>query len=183
MRRILKHVKFFSSHVEKVWARQVLDSRGLPTVEAEVHTNQGKFSAIVPSGASTGQFEALELRDNKKAFHGKGVLQAVENINKIIGPALLKQSVLDQFVLDKKMVEILDGTKNEYGWVKKKLGANAILPVSMALARAGAHEENLPLYRYLAELSGNQGRSHFTLPVPSFNVINGGKHAGNTLAF
>lgn len=81
------------------------------------------------------------------------------------------------------MVEQLDGTKNEYGWVKKKLGANAILPVSMAITRAGAHEENMPLYKYIAELSGNSARDKFTLPIPSFNVINGGKHAGNTLAF
>lgn len=81
------------------------------------------------------------------------------------------------------MVEQLDGTKNEYGWVKKKLGANAILAVSMAITRAGAHEENMPLYKYIAELSGNSARDKFTLPIPSFNVINGGKHAGNTLAF
>lgn len=184
MQRLVKGLRgCFSSYIEKINARQILDSRGLPTVEVDLSTNRGLFRAMVPSGASTGSFEALELRDGQKQFHGKSVMQAVANVKNIIAPALLKQNVLDQFLLDQKMVEELDGTKNEYGWVKKKLGANSILPVSMAICRAAAFEENLPLYKYIARLCGNNSQEKFFLPIPSFNVINGGKHAGNALAF
>ncbi len=173
----------FSSSIQSIKGRQVLDSRGLPTVEADVTTKRGVFRAIVPSGASTGKYEALELRDGGSKFGGKGVTKAVSNINNIIGPKLVGMNVLDQFSLDKYMVQELDGSKNEYGWVKSKLGANSILAVSMAIARAGAGETEEPLYKYLANLSGNTSKDKFILPVPSFNVINGGKHAGNTLAF
>ncbi|KAJ1568837.1 phosphopyruvate hydratase [Nowakowskiella sp. JEL0078] len=162
--------------IVKVHARQIYDSRGNPTVEVEVTTEKGVFRAAVPSGASTGIYEALELRDGDKAnYLGKGVLKAVANVNNIIAPALVEasldvtiQDVVDQFLID------LDGTAN-----KDKLGANAILGVSLAVARAGAAEKGVPLYRHLADLSGN---TDLVLPVPAFNVINGGSHAGNKLA-
>jgi len=136
----------------------------------------------VPSGASTGIYEALELRDGDKSrLMGKGVLKAVANINSMIGPALIGMNVQEQKVLDKLMVETLDGSKNEWGWSKSKLGANAILAVSMAICRAGAAASETTLYEYIARLSG-QPTDKFVLPVPSFNVINGGSHAGNRLA-
>ncbi|KAJ3216227.1 phosphopyruvate hydratase [Clydaea vesicula] len=163
--------------IHKVFARQIFDSRGNPTVEVEVTTDKGIFRAAVPSGASTGVHEALELRDNDtSAYMGKGVQTACANVNNIVAPALVKenldvtnQEAVDQFLLD------LDGTKN-----KAKLGANAILGVSMAVCRAGAAEKNVPLYQHIGDLSGNS--SPFVLPVPAFNVINGGSHAGNKLA-
>lgn len=168
--------------IKDVKAREILDSRGNPTVEVDVTTDQGLFRAAVPSGASTGIYEALELRDGDKGrYAGKGVLKAVENVNNIIKPALVGKDPTDQVGLDKLMVEQLDGTKNEYGWCKKKLGANAILGVSLAVARAGAATKGYPLYKYIASLYGNP-TDKFFLPVPSFNVINGGKHAGNKLA-
>ncbi|KAI9269091.1 enolase [Phascolomyces articulosus] len=163
--------------VSKVHARQIFDSRGNPTVEVEVTTGKGVFRAAVPSGASTGVHEALELRDNIKTdYMGKGVLKAVENVNTIIGPALIesKLSVVDQKAVDEFMIK-LDGTKN-----KEKLGANAILGVSLAVAKAGAGEKGVPLYVHLADLAGS--KKPFVLPVPAFNVINGGSHAGNKLA-
>lgn len=160
----------------KIHARQIFDSRGNPTVEVDLTTAKGLFRAAVPSGASTGIYEALELRDTSdSSYHKKGVGKAVSNVNDIIAPALLKetfvvtqQTEIDQFMLD------LDGTKN-----KETLGANAILGVSLAVCKAGAAEKGLPLYRYIAELAGN---SKVILPVPAFNVINGGSHAGNKLA-
>ena len=158
--------------IKKIVAREILDSRALPTVEVDLYTEKGMFRAAVPSGASTGIYEALELRDKDNRFLGKGVQKAVHNVNEIIAPALIGKSVLDQRALDKLMCE-LDGTKS-----KNKLGANAILPVSMAACRAAAAEKGMPLYRYIAELSGNKT---FRLPVPCMNVINGGKHAGNKL--
>lgn len=164
------------SGVMKIFAREILDSRGNPTVEVEVTTRLGIYRAAVPSGASTGIYEALELRDkDSKRYLGKGVLKAVENVNKIIGPALIsanvdvtKQKEVDQIMLD------LDGTEN-----KSKLGANAILGVSLAVCKAGAAQKGVPLYRHIADLAGN---SDVILPVPAFNVINGGTHAGNKLA-
>lgn len=184
MRRFFKlSNKGFASKIKAVKGREVLDSRGFPTVEADVVTDLGTYRAIVPSGASTGKYEALELRDKDKRYKGKGVLNAVDNVNKILAPALVGMNVEEQFKIDKLMVQELDGSRNEYGWVKTKLGANAILPVSMAIARAGAASAKLPLYKYLAELSGNGNQDDFLLPLPSFNVINGGKHAGNKLAF
>ena len=153
-----------------VQAREILDSRGNPTVEAEVHTASGIGRAAVPSGASTGEHEANELRDNdKKRYLGKGVLQAVENVNDKLGPAILGMSVLEQPALDQRLLE-LDGTPN-----KSKLGANAILAVSMAAARAAADTVDLPLWRYLG---GIQAR---VLPTPLMNIINGGAHADNGL--
>jgi len=162
--------------IEKVHARYIYDSRGNPTVEVDLTTDRGLFRAAVPSGASTGIHEALELRDEDKHVHlGKGVLKAVDNINSIIAPALIKknfdvthQEEIDTFLID------LDGTEN-----KSKLGANAILGVSLAVAKAGAAQKGVPLYRHIADLAGND---KVVLPVPAFNVINGGSHAGNKLA-
>lgn len=168
--------------IVEVKAREILDSRGNPTVEVDLKTEQGCFRAAVPSGASTGIYEALELRDGDKArYNGKGVLKAVENVNKVLAPALIGKDCTHQSDLDRLMVEELDGSKNEWGWSKSRLGANAILAVSMALCRAGAAAKGIPLYKYVAQLSGNPEDS-FVLPVPCFNVINGGKHAGNKLA-
>lgn len=154
-----------------VHGREVLDSRGNPTVEVEVVLACGAVGgAIVPSGASTGAFEAVELRDgDEERFLGKGVLTAVENVNAIIAPALLDHDALDQTFVDKLLIE-LDGTEN-----KGKLGANAILGVSMAVARAAAEALGLPLYRYLG------GVNTQVLPLPMFNILNGGKHADNNV--
>lgn len=135
--------------IASVHAREILDSRGNPTVEVDITTEAGNvFRAAVPSGASTGIYEALELRDkqNKNRYLGKGVTQAVDNVNNIIAPALKGDSVIDQSGIDKKMVEELDGSENEWGWSKSKLGANAILAVSLAVARAGAYAKGMPLY-------------------------------------
>ena len=156
-----------------VYAREVLDSRGNPTVEDEVTTETGAFGrAIVPSGASTGEREALELRDGDKSrFMGKGVTKAVANVNDIIADAVLGMDVTDQNAIDKVMIE-LDGTND-----KSKLGANAILGVSMACARAAADYYDMPLYKYFGGFNGK------TLPVPMMNVLNGGSHADSTVDF
>eukprot|EP00931_Biecheleriopsis_adriatica_P066720 TRINITY_DN4100_c0_g2_i1.p1 TRINITY_DN4100_c0_g2~~TRINITY_DN4100_c0_g2_i1.p1 ORF type:complete len:996 (-),score=256.52 TRINITY_DN4100_c0_g2_i1:68-3055(-) len=165
-----------------IHAREIFDSRGNPTVEVDLCTDSALFRAAVPSGASTGVYEALELRDGDKGrLLGKGVLKAVQNINTIIGPKLIGMDVTDQRGIDKAMVQALDGSKNEWGWSKSKLGANAILAVSMAVCRAGAASMEMPLYQYIAKLSGKP-MDRFVMPVPSFNVINGGSHAGNRLA-
>lgn len=162
--------------IKNIRAREVLDSRGNPTVEADVITEKGVFRAIVPSGASTGVHEALELRDGDNSrYMGKGVLKAVENVNKIIGPALEGADCTKQEEIDKRMTE-LDGTEN-----KSKLGANAILAVSMGACKAGAAAKGVPLYQHIAELAGKSTDSYI-MPVPSFNVINGGRHAENKLA-
>merc|ERR1712232_633861 len=140
------------------------------------------FRAAVPSGASTGVYEALELRDgDKKRLLGKGVLKAVDNVNNIIGPKLVGMDVTKQAEIDKLMVETLDGTQNDWGWSKSNLGANAVLAVSMAICRAGAASMQIPLYEYVAYLSGRP-TDKFVMPVPCLNVINGGSHAGNRLA-
>jgi len=158
------------NEIMDIKAREVLDSRGNPTVEVEVYLEDGtKASAIVPSGASTGKFEALELRDKDKRYLGKGVLKAVKNVNEIIAPKIIGMNVYDQVAIDNALIE-LDGTEN-----KSKLGANAILGVSMAVVRAAAESLYLPLYRYLG------GPNAKVLPVPFMNVINGGKHADNSL--
>jgi len=162
-----------------IHARQIFDSRGNPTVEVDLTTEDGLFTAAVPSGASTGEFEALEMRDGGKAYMGKGVLKAVANVNDVIAPALIGKDVKEQAEIDRYMVETLDGTQNEWGWCKKKLGANAILGVSLAVARAGAAARKVPLWQHIADLAGNPTPC---LPVPSFNIINGGSHAGNKLA-
>jgi enolase len=165
-----------------VKAREILDSRGNPTVEVDLFTENGMFRAGCPSGASTGAYEALELRDGDKSrYLGKGCLTAVKNINDTIGPKLIGLDPTKQADIDKMMVETLDGSKNEWGYSKSNLGANAILSVSMAVARAGAAAKSMPLYKYIAELAGKP-TDKFVMPVPSFNVINGGSHAGNRLA-
>jgi enolase len=164
-------------------AREILDSRGNPTIEVDLTLeDRSLHRAAVPSGASTGVFEALELRDGDKSrYGGKGVLQACQNVHEFIAPRLVGMAVVQQNEIDKLMVETLDGTKNEWGWSKSKLGANAILAVSLAICRGGAHAMRVPLYEYIALLAGNK-TNKFTMPVPSFNVINGGSHAGNQLA-
>ena len=164
--------------VSKVYARSVYDSRGNPTVEVELTTEKGVFRSIVPSGASTGVHEALEMRDGDKSkWMGKGVLHAVKNVNDVIAPAFVKANidVKDQKAVDDFLIS-LDGTAN-----KSKLGANAILGVSMAAARAAAAEKNVPLYQHLADLSKSK-TSPYVLPVPFLNVLNGGSHAGGALA-
>eukprot|EP00382_Lankesteria_abbotti_P001999 CAMPEP_0113844714 /NCGR_PEP_ID=MMETSP0372-20130328/379_1 /TAXON_ID=340204 /ORGANISM="Lankesteria abbotti" /LENGTH=441 /DNA_ID=CAMNT_0000813725 /DNA_START=94 /DNA_END=1419 /DNA_ORIENTATION=+ /assembly_acc=CAM_ASM_000359 len=168
--------------VKSIKAREILDSRGNPTIEVDLLTEDGMFRAAVPSGASTGIYEAVELRDKDPArYHGKGVLKAIDNVNKIIGPAIIGKSVTEQATLDKLMVETLDGTQNEWGYSKGKLGANAILAVSMALCRAAAAHKKMPLYQYIATLAGNDTKK-MVMPLPCFNVINGGTHGGNKLA-
>jgi len=160
--------------VQDLTAREIIDSRGNPTVEVELTTAMGTYRAAVPSGASTGEREACELRDGGKRYLGKGVLKAVAAVKGPIRKALLGQSVLDQTRVDQIMND-LDGTAN-----KTTLGANAILGVSMAATQAAAAAKGKKLYAYLAEISGETG---VRLPVPCFNVINGGKHAGNALPF
>lgn len=160
-------------NIEKIIAREILDSRGNPTIEVDLFTKDGMFRSAVPSGASTGIYEALELRDGDKSrYFGKGVLKAVANVNEKIAPLLLGFDCTKQKELDQKMLEA-DGTEN-----KSNFGANAILAVSMAACKAGAAAKKVPLYQHIADL---QGIEEFILPVPSFNVINGGKHAGNAL--
>ncbi|RZC73211.1 hypothetical protein C5167_048698 [Papaver somniferum] len=169
-----------ASTIKAIKARQIFDSRGNPTVEVDVHLNDGTLArAAVPSGASTGVYEALELRDGGSDYLGKGVSKAVENVNGIIGPALIGKDPTKQVELDNLMVQQLDGTQNEWGWCKQKLGANAILAVSLAICKAGASVNKIPLYKHIANLAGNK---NLVLPVPAFNVINGGSHAGNKLA-
>jgi len=171
-----------AAKVVSIKAREIFDSRGNPTVEVDLLTDMHLFRAAVPSGASTGVYEALELRDNdKKRLLGKGVLKAVDNVNNIIGPKLVGMDVTKQTEIDKLMVEVMDGTQNDWGWSKSTLGANAILAVSMAICRAGAASMQIPLYEYIAYLAGRP-TDKFVLPVPSLNVINGGSHAGNRLA-
>jgi len=160
------------SIILSVHARQIFDSRGNPTVEVDVVTENGVLGrAAVPSGASTGEHEAVELRDGGKDYMGKGVLKAVKNVNEIIAEELLGTSVFEQNYIDQMMIE-LDGTKN-----KAKLGANAILGVSLAVAKAAANELEIPLYRYVGGVSAN------TLPVPMMNIINGGSHSDAPIAF
>jgi len=163
--------------IASIAAREILDSRGNPTVEVDITTTGGIIArAAVPSGASTGIHEACELRDGDKArYLGKGVTKAVASVNTTLNEALKGMDVSEQKVLDDKMIE-LDGTPN-----KSKLGANAILGVSMAACKAAAEAKGVPLYRHIAALAGNSGK--MVLPVPCFNVINGGSHAGNKLAF
>jgi enolase len=160
------------SIILKIHARQILDSRGNPTVEVDVITENGILGrAAVPSGASTGEHEAVELRDGGKSFMGKGIMQAVANVNEKIAPALVGTSVLEQNKIDQLMID-LDGTPN-----KSNLGANAILGVSLAAAKAAANELGLPLYRYVGGVSAH------TLPVPMMNIINGGSHSDAPIAF
>ncbi|OAE34165.1 hypothetical protein AXG93_1593s1240 [Marchantia polymorpha subsp. ruderalis] len=175
-------VLFISNHmkktcistIQKIKARQIIDSRGNPTVEVDLYTGKGMFRSAVPSGASTGVHEAVELRDGDKSrYLGKGVLKAVSNINDKIGPALINMDPTQQAQIDKIMID-MDKTDN-----KGNLGANAILAVSMAVCKAGAAEKDVPLYQHIADLGGI---TRLVLPVPAFNIINGGSHAGNRLA-
>lgn len=160
------------SIIVKIHGRQILDSRGNPTIEVDVITENGLLGrAAVPSGASTGEHEAVELRDGGKAYMGKGVSKAVKHVNEHIAEEIVGMSVFEQNLIDKKMIE-LDGTSN-----KGNLGANAILGVSLAVAKAAAAELGLPLYRYVGGVSGN------TLPVPMMNIINGGSHSDAPIAF
>jgi enolase len=155
-----------------------LETPGNPTVEVDVVTDTGLHRAIVPSGASTGQHEACELRDGDKThWAGKGVLKAVENVNNVIGPALIKEGIdcKDQTKIDDFLIK-MDGTEN-----KTNLGANAILGVSLAVAKAGAAQKGVPLYAHVSDLAGT--KKPFVLPVPFMNVLNGGSHAGGRLAF
>ena len=162
----MKHLE-----IEKVIGREIVDSRGNPTVEAEVYLSDGSIGrGAAPSGASTGEFEALELRDGDKSrFGGKGVQKAVQNVNTVIAEVLKGMDPADIYAVDKAMIEA-DGTKD-----KSKLGANAILAASIASARAAANAYGLPLYRFLGGVSGNR------LPVPMMNILNGGAHAANTV--
>jgi enolase len=172
-----------ASSIKNIKARQIFDSRGNPTIEADVITDLGLFRAAVPSGASTGKYEALELRDGIKSdYMGKGVSKAVNNVNTILAPALKGWDPVKQVEIDNHMIKDLDGTSNEFGYCKNKLGANAILAVSMAVARAGAAARNVPLYQHIKSLTSLKNTSQYVLPTPSFNVINGGKHGGNGLA-
>ncbi len=158
--------------IVQVFGREILDSRGNPTIEVEVTLDSGFIGvAAVPSGASTGENEALELRDGGPRYCGKGVLQAVKNVNEVIAPAIVGMDALDQRAIDKKMID-LDGTPT-----KSKLGANAILGVSLAVAKAAANELQIPLYRYLG------GTNAYVLPVPMMNIINGGAHSDAPIAF
>lgn len=159
------------SNIISIYGREILDSRGNPTVEVEVITESGIMAtAAVPSGASTGEYEAVELRDGDKSrYLGKGVLKAVSNVNDIIAPEIVGMEVTEQAIIDQIMID-LDGTPN-----KAKLGANAILGVSLAVARAAAWEQDIPLYRYIG------GTNARTLPVPMSNIINGGSHADNNV--
>ena len=160
------------SYISYIEARQILDSRGNPTIEVDVHTENGSMGrAAVPSGASTGEHEAVELRDNAKEFGGKGVLKAVENVREIIAPEIIGISVFEQNYIDHLMIQ-LDGTPN-----KANLGANAILGVSLAVAKAAALDLKIPLYKYIGGVNAN------TLPVPMMNVINGGSNSDAPIAF
>jgi len=172
--------------------REVIDSRGNPTVEAELVTGYGTYFAIVPSGASTGIYEAVELRDGGKRYKGKGVQKAVKSINNIIAPKLKGKDVRYLKAIDDYMIHKLDGSENEWGFPKAKLGANAVLAVSMVVTRAGAEAFGLKLYEYIGELKDggldatkidvNRARTKkYKMPVPMMNVINGGQHAGNKL--
>jgi len=163
-----------SFKIKSIKAREILDSRGNPTVEVILKTPKGTVIDSVPAGASKGKHEAKELRDGGKRYLGKGVRKAVENINKIIAPAVIKANSLNQKKIDSLMIK-LDGTKN-----KNRLGANAILPVSLAVCRAGAMEKNIPLWKYVSSIYQNRQKNF--IPQPLFNILNGGIHAGNRLS-
>jgi enolase len=168
-----------TSKIKNLKAREILDSRGNPTVEVELITDDGIFFASVPSGASVGKYEAVELRDGEKRYRGRGVLKAVKNVNEIIAPKLIGKDPRNQKEIDQLMIE-LDGTKN-----KSKLGANAILAVSMAVCRAGAAAKGLPLWQYILSsfAAVDVKHRHVYFPLVCFNIINGGVHAGNDLDF
>ena len=160
-----------TTQIKEIHARPILDSRGNPTLEVEIKLFSGVTGvASVPSGASRGKYEAIELRDNEQDFGGRGVQCAINNVNQVIAPVLVNKNILNQYAIDKTLIK-LDGTPN-----KSRLGANAILGVSMACARAGANYFGIPLFMYLGGLNAG------TIPVPMMNILNGGVHAGNDLA-
>jgi len=161
-------------NIKSIKAREILDSRGNPTIEVDCTTEEGVFTSAVPSGASTGIKEAYEMRDGGHRYGGKGVLKAIKNVNEIIGPRLIGMDCINQKEIDEAMIK-LDGTDGKYN-----LGSNGIVGVSMAVCRAGAHAKNLELYEYIAELFGNE---NLKIPQPAFNIINGGAHANNGLDF
>ena len=167
------------TNITAIKAAQRLDSRGKPTVQVRVTTRDGTFQAIVPSGASKGDYEAIELRDgDKDAFEGNGVLTAVHNVEHVLGPAIIEKKydiARDLEAIDRHMIS-MDGTEN-----KEKLGANAILGISMACTRAAAAAHQIPLYEFIAKQSDMS--TEYVMPVPFFNVLNGGVHSGNTIAF
>lgn len=160
-----------NSRIRLIEAKEILDSKGIPTIEVELMTDSGKFSASVPSGTSTGKYEAVELRDE----NGKGVSKAIKNINEIISPELEGKDASNQKEIDDLMVS-LDGTEN-----KSKLGANAILAVSMVVCRAAAGSQKNPLYRHIAKLAGRKDDAKNQMPLAMFNILNGGAHAKNNL--
>ena len=164
------------SKIREIKAREILDSRGNPTVGVDLICDHGIFTASVPSGASKGKREAVELRDGGERYFGKGVLKAIRNINEIIGPKLRGKDVKNQKDLD-NLLMLLDGTED-----KSNLGANAVYPVSLAICRAGAKAKSLSLFQYISQLIGDFNKA-LLLPFPAFNIINGGMHAGNDLAF
>lgn len=168
-----------TSRIKSVKAREILDSRGEPTIEVELSVNGSKFKASVPSGASKGKFEAKEMRDGGKRYQGKGVLRAIKGINEIVAPKIIGKHVINQVKID-EIINKLDGTKD-----KSRLGANSALAVSMAVCRAGAEAKSVPLYQHLADIYNEKilifSKNKFSLPTPCFNIINGGAHAGNQL--
>ena len=166
-----------NSKIKSIKSREILDSRGNPTIEVELETDFGVFRDSAPAGASKGKAEAIELRDGGKMYHGLGVVKAVENVNNIIGPKLKGKNVSNQKDIDELMIEI-DGTKN-----KSRIGANAIVAVSQACCRAGAAAKDIPLYQYIAEIYQDKRPISLKMPKGSFNIINGGVHAGNDLNF
>eukprot|EP00560_Eucampia_antarctica_P002642 CAMPEP_0197831286 /NCGR_PEP_ID=MMETSP1437-20131217/8939_1 /TAXON_ID=49252 ORGANISM="Eucampia antarctica, Strain CCMP1452" /NCGR_SAMPLE_ID=MMETSP1437 /ASSEMBLY_ACC=CAM_ASM_001096 /LENGTH=459 /DNA_ID=CAMNT_0043434141 /DNA_START=57 /DNA_END=1433 /DNA_ORIENTATION=- len=174
-RSATNEAKRYMSAITGVRGREIIDSRGNPTVEVDITTKEGTFTSSVPSGASTGMYEAVELRDGGSRYMGKGVLGAVKNVNTVLADAVMGIDVSDQRAVDEAMIKI-DGTPN-----KGVYGANAILGVSLAASKAGAGAKGIPLWKHYAEIAGNPVPE--TLPVPCFNVINGGEHAGNKLAF
>jgi enolase len=162
--------------IKSIKAREILDSRGNPTIEVDIYSKNNFATSKVPSGASTGIHEAVELRDNEKRYNGKGVLKAVNNVNKIISKKIIGFKSNDQVYIDQKMIN-LDGTKN-----KSKLGANAILGVSLSVSRVGAKDKKITLYEHLRNLTLNKSNI-YKMPIPFFNIINGGQHADNDLCF
>ena len=163
--------EIMTTQIKEIHARPILDSRGNPTLEVEVKLFSGISGiASVPSGASRGKYEAIELRDNEQEYNGRGVQTAINNVNQIIAPVLVNKNILNQYLIDRTLIK-MDGTPN-----KSRLGANAILGVSMACARAGANYYGIPLFMYLGGLNA------CTMPVPMINILNGGVHAGNNLA-
>jgi enolase len=167
------------TNVISLHARQIFDSRGIPTVEVDLQTELGLFRAAVPSGAATGAFESLELRDGGERYHGNGVSRAVRNIREAIFHGIKGMDPTRQEDIDNRMVQHLDASRNENGWQKKKLGANAIMAVSLAVCKAGAASLGIPLWQHIANLAGN---SRVVLPVPLFHALCGGKGLGNRLA-